>query len=480
MRVLHLVPRFIGGGPERHLLALATAWREAGLETRHHVVVLDPPISAPLLVRARRLGIALTVAPDDNALDAAIRDADVVEVIYWNHPRLLDVLRRDLPPARMLVQCMVAGITPPQVLGAELGRLADAMLITCRASRETPAVQSASNSRKLVEFIPTLADMSRLEGFTPRKHDGVRVGYLGLVEPTKMHPRFAELTAAVRNPDVRFDVYGGGSWESGLQRRLEELGAGDRVRFHGHIEDLRTAFSDIDVFGYPLAPDTYATSERTIQEAMWVGIPPVVIAGTGASDLVEQGRTGLVCETEEEYPSAIELLASDPVLRRRLGDAAREFALAHFDPARNSARLRTIFEATAALPSRSRDPLAGRGESPARRFVRGLGEMGSPFATSLEGSPRSLKTATAEADALIAQSSAVLARGEGGIIHYRNAFPDDGYLRLWSGLTSAYGGDNDVAVGEFEAAAALGLSADRIQVAIGAVPGFRLGAGQPG
>ncbi len=480
MKVLHIIPRFIGGGPERHLLALVAAWRDAGLDTRHRIAVLDPPLSAPLLIKARRLGIKVTMTPTDEALDEEISDSDVVEVTYWNHPRMLDLLRRELPPARVLVRCAVAGIARPQVLGADLGRFADAMIVASPASRETPAALEASSWGKCVEFIPTLRDMTRLEGFTPRSHKNIRVGYLGLVEPTKMHPRFAELTAAVLAPGIRFEVFGDGSWGPDLQRRLVELGAGERVHFHGHVEDLRAAFAELDIFGYPLAPDTSAASEGAIMEAMWAGIPPVVLAGTGASPLVAHERTGLVCETEDEYPRAIERLAADASLRLRLGSAASEFARRQFDPVRNSARFRAAFEAVAALPRRAREPLPGRGESAAQRFVLGLGEMGGPFAVSLAGTPGYSTRAVANADASIAQASEVLARSEGGIIHYRNTFPEDGFLRLWSGLVAAQAGGDVTATSEFDAALQLGVPPERITEACGVVPGYRRESGSVG
>jgi hypothetical protein len=58
----------------------------------------------------------------------------------------------------------------------------------------------------------------------------------------------------------------------------------------------------MDIFGYPLAPETSATSEKTIQEAMWAGVAPVVLAGSGATLLVEHEHTGLVCEHEAALP----------------------------------------------------------------------------------------------------------------------------------------------------------------------------------
>ncbi len=462
MKLLHVIPRFLGGGPERHLLAMAAAWRNAGLTTDHQVAVLDPPISAPLLLRARKLGIKLLPAPNLHTLRAAIEAADLVEVTYWNHPRLLDLLREDLPPARLLIRCAISGSSRPQVLVRELGLLADALVISSPASGPTAAVQAARQANCPVVFIPSLADMTRLEGFLHREHQGVRVGYLGLVDPTKMHPRFAELCSAVRSPEVRFEVYGDGAWGPELKRRFTALGAGERVRFHGHVEDLNTAFSELDVFGYPLAEDTYATSEKSIQEAMWAGIPPVVLATNGTAALIQTDQTGIVCDSEADYARAIDRLAMDAPLRRRLGAAARNFAHENFDPVRNSARLRDLFESTAALPRRRPTPWPGRNRPAAYKFVLSLGDLAGPFAISLEGFSASTPQAVADADQTIANSSAVLAQGEGGVIHYRNTYPESPHLRYWSGLIARHAGKHDSAGQEFQAAVQLGLDPAQI------------------
>jgi len=467
MKVLHVLPRFLGGGPDRHLLTLVAAWRQAGHRAEHALAVLDTPVSAPLLLRARRLGIRVLVKPDRSELSAAVESADLVEVTYWNHPRLLDLLRQELPPARIVMRSAIAGTTPPQVLFAELGSFADAIVISSPASSIAAAVRTATAYARPVAYVPGLADMSRLAGFQARPHPGIRIGYLGLIEPTKMHPRYAELSAAVRTPGVHFDVFGDGSWSSELARRFSVLGAAGRVRFHGHTEDLREALAEIDIFGYPLAPDTSATSEKAIQEAMWAGIPPVVLGDSGASALIEHERTGLVCDREDDYPLAIEQLAEDAQLRRRLGDAAREFACDRFDHARNATRLHGIFDETAALPRRSRDLLPGANEAAARRFVRSLGDLAGPFATSVDAERKDLPAVGSaddirEAEEGIARSSAVLARGEGGIVHYRNTYPEDPHLRLWAGLIAEHAGDADTAAAEFAAAATSGLAPRRV------------------
>jgi glycosyltransferase involved in cell wall biosynthesis len=463
MNLLHIIPRFIGGGPERHLLTLASAWQKTDIDIRQKIVVLDPPLSAPLLIKARRLGVDILINPDFAAIRDAVAAADVVDISFWNHPRLYDLLRRELPASRWVMRSAVAGTSQPQVLTAEVGRFPDRLVLSTAASFSTAAVHEARRRACPIESIPALADMSRLEGFRTRPHEGIRVGYLGQVEPTKMHPRFADLCLAVNERNVRFEVYGGGSWRGALEQRFDAAGASDCVRFHGQIEDIRRAFEEIDIFGYPLAPDTYATSEKTIQEAMWAGIPPVVLAGNGSTALVDHERTGLVCQSEADYPAAIRRLAGDDALRRRLGDAARDHARVHFDPDRNAARFGSIFRSVSEAPRRSPRPFPGRDTSGSRRFLESLGPQGHAFGVSLAGEQESSAAELAAADCSIGQSSAVLTNGEGGIVHYRNAYPEDPHLRLWCGLTSLHTGKTASAERDFRSAIELGLPAARVQ-----------------
>ena len=462
MNILHIIPRFIGGGPERHLLAVAAQWRAAGHSTRHRVMVLDTPVSAKLLIRARTLGIEMTVRPTVGQVRDAVASADVVETYYWNHPLLLEMLREELPAMRAVVSAVITGTSAPQVLTRDLGGYADALVIRVDASRGSECVRTAQAAGINVETIPALADMTRLEGFAARPHSGIRVGYLGLVEPTKMHPQFAELSAAVTAADVTFDVFGDGTWGPQLQRTFAERGMADRIRVHGHVEDLRESLAEIDIFGYPLAPGTYAASEKAIEEVMWVGIPPVVIDGTGAASLIDHERTGLVCESERGYPAAIDRLASDDALRRTLGEAARDYARTAFDPVRNAARLRSLLEQVAAMPKRARPPMPGCGLSGAGKFVSSLGGLAGDFAVSLDGEDVHGHDAVRGADERIAAANDVLARGEGGIIHYRNTYPDDAHLRLWSGLVARHRGGPGAGQDDLDAAVAGGVAQWRI------------------
>jgi glycosyltransferase involved in cell wall biosynthesis len=462
LNVLHLIPRLIGGGPEQSVLALAAETAALGVAHRHTLAVLDTPVAPRMVAAARRRGVGVAIRLDLPALHRLVAQADIVQIHYWNHPLLLALLRQtEFPPARIVLCARVLGTEAPQVLTAEIGRFADHLVLTSELSRDTAGARAAAAAGKPVTVIPGISDMGRLDGFVREPHPGCVVGYLGAVNDAKMHPRFPEMAAAVADPSVRFLICGGGGGEDRLRRRLHALGLAERAEVTGYVTDVRAALQRMDVFGYPLTPQTYATSEKALQEAMWVGIPPVVFPHGGVRLLVEHERTGLVAATEAAYVAAIERLAADTALRHRLGAEARRFARRNFDPAAWTRATVALFEDAASTPRRNRARLHAGVETAAAGFVAALDDRAGPFALSLAGCRSVDADAIAAADRAIARSSVLLAHGEGGIIHYRNAAPHDPHLRLWSGLLAEAAHDFALADREFEAAERCGMTDDR-------------------
>jgi glycosyltransferase involved in cell wall biosynthesis len=391
----------------------------------HTIAVLDVPVAASMFIAARRLGVDVLVQPDVEAIERAAADADVIVIHYWNHPLLLGLLSRaHLGATRVVVWSMVLGLHRPQVLTAEVGRFADVLVTTTERSLLSEGAKQCS----IVRTVPGIADMSRLDHWKPLPHEGIHVGYLGTVSPAKMHPRFAELCAQVRDPSVRFVVVGTGGGEDRLHARMRELGMDERFTYEGYASDIATALGTFDIFGYPLCVDTYATSEKSLQEAMWVWIPPVAFPHGGLPDLVEHEVTGLVVESDEEYGEAIDRLASDSKLRQRLGSEARRVARHRFDPQTLAAAWSDVIDLALAQPKRDRAPLY-EDCSGAKLFLAANGNEAGPFAMSYRE-----PTMRVAADEEICSSSPLVVGGDGGIAHYRETWPEDPALNKWSYL----------------------------------------------
>ena len=428
MKILHIIPRWIGGGPERHILKAVSYDRELSTNVTRRVIVLDKPVSSTLFIKARKLAISLVVAPQQSDLLLEIEDADIVEITYWNHPLLLDLLRRQLPPARLLIISAIAGNTLPHILFPELVALPDLWILST-----PPGHGKHSLEHKYVRHVPALSDMNRLANFVPKSHSEIRIVYLGSLEKTKLHSDFVDIVAGINTKGIHFDMFGDADPRTiaSLTQALNDKNILERVSFHGHVEQIADAFAEADIFAYPLALGSSAASEKSLQEAMWAGLPCVVMAGTAATGWIKHGVTGFITNNCDEFVLTLKQLVDDHVLRRRIGDAAATEARKLFDPSQNSLRIMNIYMELLERPKRKRLPISGIDSPPHQQFLQSLGEFEKMF-LSLINTDRQKKTPNANLNVEI------LLSGEGGLIHYIKTFPEDKILVEWMKSFQSY------------------------------------------
>lgn len=127
----------------------------------------------------------------------------------------------------------------------------------------------------------------------------------------------------------RLDVYGDGPERRVLERRTEDLGLADLVVFHGERgqRDIADALALADLFVLPGAREAFGIA---VAEALAVGLPVVAIAGSGVSDVFEDGVAGVFARDERDLADAIVRLVGDDALRMRMA-ANAPAAVARFD-----------------------------------------------------------------------------------------------------------------------------------------------------
>jgi len=121
--------------------------------------------------------------------------------------------------------------------------------------------------------------------------------------------------------NVCLDVVGAGPLLGALQSQANRLGISDSVVFWGDREDVPAYLQSADIF---ILPSRAEGISNALLEAMACGLPVVVSAIPGNTDVIQHGENGLVFPVNESDSLAgnLLLLLEQPALRRRLGEAA--------------------------------------------------------------------------------------------------------------------------------------------------------------
>jgi len=95
----------------------------------------------------------------------------------------------------------------------------------------------------------------------------------------------------------------------------------------------------------PLPPEDWAKGKSggKARTYMAAGVVPVVAAIGYNLELVEHGRTGFLCASDDEWEAALEAAISDAALRQRVAESARAVVEERFSPAGQAARLAALF-----------------------------------------------------------------------------------------------------------------------------------------
>lgn len=170
----------------------------------------------------------------------------------------------------------------------------------------------------------------------------VRLLVAGRLSPTKGQDVALRAVAHLvrEGHDVELDVVGstfrGYEWFEGeLRQQAKALGIGGRVRFHGFRHPLWETYRSSDVVLVPSRSESFG---NVAVEAMAMARPVVASRVGGLPFIIEDGRTGLLCEPEDGVgmAAAVARLLDDISAASRMGldgcaEVRRRFCSSRFE-----------------------------------------------------------------------------------------------------------------------------------------------------
>lgn len=217
------------------------------------------------------------------------------------------------------------------LLGRLTAQLADAVVAPSRVTaRELEEDYGARMMAVIPNGVPEIPQAVQREVDLERPV----VLYAGRLRTRKAVAVLVEAFAELRSRRVAsLVVAGDGEHREALEARVRALGLEGSVRFLGAVPrpDMLRWYATADLF---CLPSLYEGFPVAILEAMAAGLPVVSTTVSGIPEAVADGETGLLVPPENAaaLAGALQRLADDEVLRRRMGEAGKrrvreEFAI---------------------------------------------------------------------------------------------------------------------------------------------------------
>jgi glycosyltransferase involved in cell wall biosynthesis len=182
------------------------------------------------------------------------------------------------------------------------------------------------------------------------KNDKFTIGYVGMPSykrlPLNAMDYFAEAIRLI--PNVRFVMAGEVSDE--FRRDIEKNGFEQYFDLLGWVSDIPALLQTFDVFGYLMRPDTSATTENSVLEAMAAGVPCVISKHPIGKYLLEDKVSGFLADNPKEYGQLLSTLYTDSGLRKQIGEAGREYAINNYCTDDNMKRFNDACKAVLCVP----------------------------------------------------------------------------------------------------------------------------------
>lgn len=419
IKVLHITAH-LGGGVGKALSGLVSQAVTSCSEVRHIIVCLEENKKTQFIDKIHECGGEVIVCPSTHRLEMLMKDSDIVQLEWWNHPITIKYLCSTyIPHIRLLVWSHNSGLHI-QIVPKKLILASHIFLFTSQCSFE---------NKDIINLIPEFGDklgvVSSSGGFQgfpeprDRTNENISVGYFGSLNFAKLHPRYIDYITAADIPKVKIigDLYN----QDTLNKQCDIADKTGMLEFTGYVPDIVHELDSINVLAYILNPEHYGTTESSLLETMAMGIVPIVLDNPAERCIVDNHNTGLIVHSPDEFAKAIRWLSDNPIERQKLGIQAAKSVRERFSVEKTGISLNKYYQKILSMKKRKIDFIEIFGNNPAEWFL----------------SCQDNKNIFAKGGNINFDNNSIISRGlfekgKGTVFHFSEYFPDNLELKLWA------------------------------------------------
>ena len=208
---------------------------------------------------------------------------------------------------------------PVRIARNLLYHLADVIVVQTQHNK----AYFSNTLQKKCHIIDNPVDLGEKKGMalrTPKKH---RIVSAARLMKQKNQLMLIDAFAQIKQefPDYTLTIYGEGPFRDELQNRIDSIGLADCVELPGKVQNIFDCIADAELF--VLASD-FEGMPNALIEAMCLGLPVISTRVSGATDLIEDGKNGLLTDVgdTQKLANSMKRILADAELRQQCAQNA--------------------------------------------------------------------------------------------------------------------------------------------------------------
>lgn len=426
MKILHITSHMGGGVGKAISDTVLNDTKNA-----HTILLLESPKNSIYADKCKKENISVLEVPSIKEIDNRIASTDVVILHWWDHP-LMGKFFMEFPKVkgRYVIWIHVSGCTYPNVPFEFLEKFK-------RVLFTTPYSYEKYNSNlEQKEYLEKKSDviygLGELKSYDEKQdysiHEKYIIGYVGTFTKSKLNNEFIQACERIikRLKRVEFLMIGNMEDTSWILEKINEKHIEKYFNFTGFLPSIEECLKNIDVFGYPLNPFHFGSTENVILEAMSVGIPIVCLNQSTEKYIIDNEKNGLLADNMEDYVEKIIKLCEDRELAKQLGESAKNSIKEKYNLKDNIEKLNFILEP---LLAEEKIELRFEYETIEQYFLNFVGENERKFL--LNCSPENVQYICNNFPIFCEQNKS-------SFLQFYRYFPEDEWIRQWQDAIIRY------------------------------------------
>ena len=327
--VLHIVAH-LGGGVGKAISTVIKSASKNHSSFEHLVVLVDEPKQTEHLKELCNNSIEVIVTPSLEELKDLINRCSILQVEWWNHPKIIETLclLRSIEK-RIVIWSHTSGLFE-QIIPLELLVAPNRFVFTSRCSEALLTTPLLNGKKINTSVISSAVGISELPERSKARARRLNIGYVGTLDYSKFFVDFVEWASEIPLDVLPIKLIGDGPNKGDIAEQADNFGVPELLDFVGYSSSVTEELFALDIFLYLLNPRHYGTAENALVEAMACGAVPIVLPNPAELCIVEHKKNGIVVSSKDELLEWLVKLKNDQTLLRDLSENASKSTRANF------------------------------------------------------------------------------------------------------------------------------------------------------